>query len=63
MADRIGEFMVKIKAMTPEQVQAVLYLQELGDKRRFGEIALLLGYLNDDALRRYADYLDKQNTG
>lgn len=59
MADRIGEFLVKIKALTPEQVQAVLRIQQLGNTRRFGEIALALGYLNDDALRRYADYLDR----
>jgi hypothetical protein len=60
--ERIGEFLIRIKAMTPEQVQAVLHLQELGDRRRFGELALLLGYLKDDALKRYADYLDRQGT-
>lgn len=61
--DRIGEFLVKIKAITPEQVQAVLHLQELGDTRRFGELALLLGYISDDAIKRYVDYLEKQKGG
>jgi hypothetical protein len=56
---RIGDFLVKIGAMTPEQVSAVLKIQELGDTRKFGEIALLIGYIKDDALKRYLDYLEK----
>lgn len=60
MANRIGDFLVKIGAMTPEQVKTVLRLQEMGNNQRFGEIALALGYLNDDSLKRYTDYLEKQ---
>jgi hypothetical protein len=60
MADRIGNFLIKIGAMTPEQVKAVLRLQELGNSQRFGDIALALGYLNDDSLKRFTDYLEKQ---
>jgi hypothetical protein len=60
MADRIGDFLVKIGAMTPEQVQAVLRLQEMGNRQRFGDIALALGYLSDNSLKRYTDYLEKQ---
>ena len=59
MADKIGEFLVKIKAMTPQQVDHVLKLQAGGDTRIFGEIALDLHYLNDDAIKRYVDHLDK----
>ncbi len=58
MPDRIGEFLVKIGAMTREQVEHVLQLQAKGDKRIFGEIALDLRYLNDDAIKRYVDHLD-----
>jgi hypothetical protein len=58
--DRIGEFLMKIGAMTEAQVQQVLQAQEAGDERRFGDIALALGYLTDDSLRRYVDYLEKQ---
>jgi hypothetical protein len=54
----IGEFLVKIGAMSPAQVQEVLSLQEKGDGRIFGEIALGLGYLKDDALKRYVVYLE-----
>jgi hypothetical protein len=55
---KIGEFLVKIGAMTPAQVQEVLSLQAGGDGRIFGEIAFGLGYLKDDALKRYVDYLE-----
>jgi len=62
MAERIGDFLVRIGALTPAQVQAVLHLQEMGNEQRFGELALALGYLNDDAIKRYLDYLEKQET-
>ena len=32
-------------------------------KRLFGEIALSLGFIEDNALRRYADYLDEHAEG
>jgi hypothetical protein len=63
MNDRIGEFLIRIKAMNACQVEKVLQLQRDGDKRRFGEIALALGYINDDAIRRYVDYLEKTSSG
>ncbi len=59
MANRIGEFLVKIGAMNKEQVDHVLKLQAEGDTRIFGEIALDLRYLNDDAIKRYVDHLEK----
>ena len=60
--ERIGGFLVKIGAMTQDQVESVLHLQEIGNKQRFGEIAIALGYLNDDAIKRYLDYLEKQQS-
>ena len=60
MTDRIGNFLVKIGAMKSWQVEEVLRLQEAGDKRRFGEIAIERHYINDDSVKRYVDYLDKQ---
>jgi len=58
MAEKIGEFLVKIGAMTREQVDHVLKLQAGGDQRIFGEIALDMKFLNDDAIKRYVDHLD-----
>ncbi len=59
MAERIGDFLVRTGSMTSEQVQTVLQVQSAGNKRRFGEIAVALGYLSDDSIRRYVDYLEK----
>jgi hypothetical protein len=50
---RIGDYLIKIKAMTPVQVAAVLEKQDAGDRRAFGEIAAALGYLSQDAFRRH----------
>jgi len=63
MAEKIGDFLVRIKAMSCDQVNKVLQLQQAGDKRRFGEIALELGYIDDDSLKRYLDYLEKVASG
>jgi hypothetical protein len=51
LRQRIGDYLIKIKAMTPVQVAAVLEKQDSGDNRRFAEIAADLGYLKRDALR------------
>ena len=63
MAKRIGEIMVALGAMKPDQVESVLVAQRAGDKRLFGTIALSLGYIEDNALRRYSDYLDLHTEG
>ncbi len=60
MPDRIGEFLVTIGAMTGEQVEHAMRLQAGGDTRMFGEIALELGYLNDEAIKKYLDHVEKQ---
>jgi len=58
MAERIGDFLVRIGAMTEEQVADVLRIQS-GDAddevRLFGEIAVECGYIDDDALARYLE--------
>ncbi len=59
MADRIGDFLVKIGAMQQYQVDDVLLAQKAGDKRIFGEIAIELGFINDEALRRYLEYKER----
>jgi hypothetical protein len=46
--------------MTADQVDRVLEAQKAGDGRRFGDIALELGFVRDDAIKRYVDYLEKQ---
>jgi hypothetical protein len=63
MSHRIGDFLVQIGAMTQEQVEEVLHRQRTGDSRIFGEIALELRFLNDDAIKRYVDHLEKWKSG
>ena len=41
--------------MTPEQVDQVLKLQQDGDNRLFGEIAIGEGFINDKAVKAYLD--------
>lgn len=53
MAERVGDGLVRVGAMTPEQVQKVLAAQKAGDKRPFGEIAVSLGLASREALDRY----------
>ena len=55
MEERIGEALVRIGAMTPEQVDQVLKLQQNGDNRLFGEIAIGEGFINDKAIKAYLD--------
>jgi hypothetical protein len=59
VANRIGDFLIKIGALNQQQVDDVLEHQKQGDTRIFGEIALELHYLNDDAIKRYIDHLEK----
>ena len=56
MENKIGEFLVQIGAMKQFQVEDVLRVQREGDTRMFGEIAIELGYVNDEAIRKYIDY-------
>jgi hypothetical protein len=56
MADRIGDFLVKIGAMKQFQVDDVINAQGKGDKRLFGEIAIEFGYIDDKAIQKYLDH-------
>lgn len=60
MENRIGEFLVQIRAMQQYQVDDVLRVQADGDSRMFGEIAIELGYINDAAIQKYLDYRHSQ---
>jgi len=55
VAQRIGDFLIRIGAMTAEQVKDVLRAQEGGDTRMFGELAIAKGYIDDEALRRFVE--------
>jgi hypothetical protein len=56
MENKIGAFLVQIGAMKQYEVDDVLREQTEGDVRLFGEIAIELGYINDNAIKRYLDF-------
>ena len=49
--ERIGQFLVRIGAMTEEQVRDVLAYQQANPHSLFGMIAIEKGYIDDNALR------------
>lgn len=51
--EKIGEGLVRIKALTQAQCEEILALQKAGDKRLFGDIALSKGYIEFDLLIQY----------
>jgi hypothetical protein len=53
MRDKIGSRLIRIGAMTRAEVNDVLARQREGDSRCFGELAIALGYINDEAVRSY----------
>jgi hypothetical protein len=56
MPERIGDFLLRIGAMSRAQVDEVLRIQrEDEEPRMFGEIAVELGYIDDSALNKYID--------
>jgi hypothetical protein len=51
--EKIGEFLVRIGAMTEKQCEEILDIQKSGDKRFFGEIAIENGYVDKDIIKKY----------
>ena len=50
MTERIGDGLVRIGAMSEEQRDKVLQMQNDGDERMFGEIAIDLKFIDDQAI-------------
>ncbi len=50
MTERIGDGLVKIGAMSEEQRDKVLQMQNDGDERMFGEVAIDLKFIDDQAI-------------
>ncbi len=61
MAEKIGEYLVGIGAMSSSQVTHVINRQTAGDVRLFGEIAMELGYLADnEPIDKFLELQEKQ---
>ena len=50
MTERIGDGLVRIGAMAEEHRDKVLQMQNDGDERMFGEIAIDLKFIDDQAI-------------
>ena len=55
MAERIGDFLIRIGEVEQSQIEEVLRIQKAGDSCPFGEIAIELGYINADILQKYEE--------
>ncbi len=51
--EKIGEFLVRIEEIRPQQVENILLRQQCGDRRRFGEIAVDLRYIEKQKLEEF----------
>lgn len=60
VAEKIGEYLIRIGAMSRERVSRVLELQAAGDKRKFGVIAEGLRYITSyEKIRNFLDALKR----
>ncbi len=57
LTEKIGEGLVRMGEMIPEQVEKVLTAQGEGDSRLFGEIAVDLGFIDLMSVIRYMEQL------
>ena len=51
--ERLGELLVRMGAMSEEQVEAVLAYQKEHPDQLFGQIAVKLGFISEELLTRY----------
>jgi len=51
--EKIGDFLIGIGSMTAEQRDEVLQRQAEGDRRLFGEIARELGFIDNQAIKKF----------
>ncbi|MBN1523120.1 MAG: hypothetical protein JW904_01450 [Spirochaetales bacterium] len=53
--EKIGDGLVRIGAMTKQQVEEILKLQKEGNQSLFGVIAIEMGYIDPDVLMQYLE--------
>jgi hypothetical protein len=51
--EKIGEFLVRVNAMSPKHVQKIIQKQKKSPQKFFGEIALEKGFVLDDITKKY----------
>jgi hypothetical protein len=58
---RCGHFLVMLGAMTASQVDIVMEARHNGDTRPFADIAVAMGFVENNSVLRFACYLDKND--
>ena len=53
--EKIGEFLVRIEAMTRVQMEEIIKLKEITPDKLFGQIAIEKGYIDDKAIDDYLE--------
>lgn len=56
---RIGEYLRAIGVLTEKQVDEIISLQKKGDTRKFGEIAVSRGFMEDNSITRFTNFLSE----
>ncbi len=58
--EKIGEFLVRNRFITLGQVGEILKVQKNSPEKKFGAVALELGYITNDVINKYLQYMDHQ---
>lgn len=53
MREKIGQYLVRLDYLSFEQAEEVVRIQQENPGRKFGEIAVELGYIDRDILEEY----------
>lgn len=56
MIEKTGQYFIRLDQLSFEQAEEVLRYQQENPQKKFGEIALELGYITEEELQ---DYLNK----
>ena len=51
--EKIGEFLVRLNAMSPKNIRKIIDQQKRAPQKFFGEIALEKGFVVDDVTKKY----------
>jgi hypothetical protein len=57
MAMKMGDYLVSVSVLTEKQVAEVIRIQKEGDTRKFGDIAVSQGFMEEDSIKRFNEYV------
>jgi len=57
MAMKMGDYLVSVGVLTENQVADVIRIQKEGDTRKFGDIAVSQGFMEEGSIKRFNEYV------